>query len=276
MRKYRVELRNELKAAKEFSTRTKDPSRSTIKCVGQIGQVEASMLYILLRETQPKAVLEIGALCGSSTRWMLSALRRNKKGTLFTYDLHPFALDFIGEQSNWKFFVKDVLQEAVHDSNFVNRFDVLFIDALHTNKFADSYTRVLLANSKKSHSVFVHDIFSPFQIPEFKACQIDLRRQNVHKEIACIHDVAAKYADDRGGRDILYSPQQMAGEGLALSSWLARTGRSQRMISFSPYANLDFAFRILAIFEVHHLGDFLTGQRQVNNPSIFFQMTKYA
>ena len=102
LNKYKHELKEEMKSANEFSKHNRE--HPTIRCVGQIGVIEASMLYILIRESKPDRVLEVGALCGSSTRWMLAALSKNQKGALWTYDLHPYAIDFVGEHPNWFFF----------------------------------------------------------------------------------------------------------------------------------------------------------------------------
>ena len=64
-------------------------------CRGQVGFVEASMLYIMLREHKPNRTIEIGALCGYSTRWILAALDANGFGHLVTYDLYDMAPQFI-------------------------------------------------------------------------------------------------------------------------------------------------------------------------------------
>ena len=67
--KYAPELRAEFDAAREFKNKTR-------RCSGEVGSVEASMLYVMIREFRPRRVLEVGALCGSSTRWLLAALSR--------------------------------------------------------------------------------------------------------------------------------------------------------------------------------------------------------
>ena len=146
-----------------------------IVCKGQIGTVEMSFLYMLIRETKPSNVLEVGALCGWSTYIMLKALEMNGSGHLTTFDLHDYAPQFIGVQSKWTFHATDVMAFQQKDANYVNKFDVLFIDAVHDNVFAEVYTRSLLRNIARDTPVFVHDIFSPFQIVNFKPCQRKFR-----------------------------------------------------------------------------------------------------
>ena len=98
--KYAAELKKQAQASRSYRNhmiaetntnewRAKHSARAArAACRGSIGQLEASMLYIMLREEQPDLVVEIGALCGSSTVWMLAALRANDKGKLVTFDLH--------------------------------------------------------------------------------------------------------------------------------------------------------------------------------------------
>ena len=87
--KYAPELRAEFDAAREFKNATRT-------CRGEIGSVEASMLYVMIREFRPRRVLEVGALYGSSTRWLLAALKANGDGgTLTTFDLSSSAQRFV-------------------------------------------------------------------------------------------------------------------------------------------------------------------------------------
>ena len=69
------EIRSEFAAAEAFAASTK--GSSDVVCKGQIGRVEAAMLYVAIRVERPQRVLEVGALCGSSTRWLLAALKAN-------------------------------------------------------------------------------------------------------------------------------------------------------------------------------------------------------
>ena len=240
-----------------------------MRCVGQIGQIEAAMLYILLREYRPKRTIEIGALCGSSTRWMLAALEANGLGQLITYDLHGYTPAFIGAAvpnllHRWKFIQGDAIAAL---GNETARFDAdaLFIDALHRNSFAQIYTERLLrkaaAQATKPLPVFVHDIFTPFMMPRFRPCQLNMSFVTLVDEVACMKRVLRQ----ERGLDVHYSEKQPAGEGVELMSWLARTARSKGLTTFSMYANPRVAWAI-----ARAMGRPNTAA--ANNPSIFFQL----
>jgi len=271
--RYAEELKLEFKESERFSKITKE---STHVCKGQIGRVEASMLYIMIRENKPQHVVEIGALCGSSTRWILAALRKNGFGKLTTFDLSRVAPKFIEKQysepNRWNFHEEDAFTyfKKRKGRKLVAEIDLFFIDALHRNFFAKIYTQELLAKSPGRSSVFCHDIYSPFLIPPYKKCQKELTEKTIAEEISCINQVAKNLTDGYGGADLFYGPSQPGGEGYELMNWLARTGRSSGVVTFSPYAAPDFAAAIFAAFRANGM-DF----SQINNPAVFFELRPY-
>ena len=62
-------------------------------------------------------------------------------------------------------------------------------------------------------------------------------------------------------------PLSLGGEGSELMSWLARTGRSNGIVTFSPYAATAFAELIFKSLQANGLP-----VGSVNNPSVFFEM----
>jgi predicted O-methyltransferase YrrM len=264
------ELRTEFAAAEAFTALTKG---SDVVCKGQIGRVEASMLYIAIRVERPRHVVEVGALCGSSTRWILAALNRNGgNGALTTFDLNDVAPRFMSlsgsaNTDRWKFIHSDVLTYIREfEESVVTEADLIFIDALHRNAFAQVYTRELLGHMRRRVLVFVHDIYSPFMIPIYKTCQMTMTEETLDEERQCILMRATEFTR-RQGTDTFYGPTQAGGEGAELTSWLARTGRSRGLVTFSPYAAPEFSRHVFKAFR--HAGlDF----SQINNPSIFFEL----
>jgi len=239
-------------------------------CHGSINTVETCFLYMMLRELQPAKVLEVGALCGFSTWAMLQAMKMNRKGHLVSYDLHDDVHYYVGSHSEWTFHAEDVLAAQDRDPNLVNRFDILFIDAKHDNSFSEMYTRRLLRNVMRDTPVFVHDVFSPFQIANFKPCQRSLTLHTLPDEVECMQEAARQYKVETK-HDLIYSPGQPAGEGQELMSWLSRTGRSSSMFTLSPYAALSFANPIFIAFEENNIVDLKSNRsHEINNPSIFF------
>jgi hypothetical protein len=141
-----------------------------------------------------------------------------------------------------------------------------FIDALHRNAFAQVYTQRLLRKAAAHIStplpMFVHDIFSPFMMPQFKPCQRNMTVRGMGAEVACIRRVVKQQP---AGVDLVYSEKQPTGEGIELMSWLARTSRAKGLVTFAAYAAPRLAKAVGEVFHPAHSGN-------ANNPSIFFQL----
>ena len=270
-----VKYKDELKVQYKRATTFWEDKPGMDRCKGRIGTIEAVMLYIMIREEQPTHVLEIGALCGASTRWILEALEANGKGKLSTFDLHDYSKEYMEErhttEGRWDMYTQDIFEylKTGKGRQIQKEIDLFFIDALHRNAFAQIYTRQLLANHPHRVSVFVHDIYVPFLIPPYKECQKDLSINTFKVEIECVKRKAKEItaSDLYKNMDIFYGPTQPGGEGSELISWLARTGRSNGLITFSPYAATAFAE---LIFSALKRNGFPVGS--VNNPSIFFEL----
>jgi predicted O-methyltransferase YrrM len=271
VKKYESELRDQRKRHIEFWA----GKTNTDRCVGRVGMIEASMLYIMIREDKPSHVLEIGALCGTSTRWILDALKINGKGMLSTFDLHDWSKEYMDkshvEEGRWDFHFEDVFKflKTRKGKKMQETIDLFFIDALHRNSFAQVYTRELLAAHPHRVSVFVHDIYAPFLIPPYKECQQKMDLATYKDEIKCVTEKAKKIAASKEyhGIDIFYGPTQPGGEGGELTSWLARTGRSNGIVTFSPYAAPTFAMQVIKAFQ-----DAKIPINQINNPAVFFEL----
>jgi predicted O-methyltransferase YrrM len=266
--KYGSELRREFSEADRYFE-----GKDRGKCKGQIGKMEAAMLYILIREDQPQHVLEVGALCGSSTRWILAALQQNGHGKLTTFDLWDLAPQYVDPKlaaGRWDFHQQDVLDyvQTPPGQQMHREIDLYFMDALHRNAFALQYTKQLLAPTRHRVSVFVHDVFSPFLLSPLKTCQGNMTQQSLSNEIDCLHRTALEWsAKHTGSSDVLYGPTQASGEGAELMSWLARTGRSRGLTTFSPYAAPKFFHLVATGFQEKGLHF-----SQINNPAVFFEL----
>ena len=261
--KYAPELRAEFDAAREFKNKTR-------RCSGEVGSVEASMLYVMIREFRPRRVLEVGALCGSSTRWLLAALKANGGGgILTTFDLSPHAPRFVPAelQGHWTFRQQDFLAYLAtpEGHELATSVDLVLMDALHRNEFSARYTRLLFAKFTKPVPTFCHDIYNPLMMPPFRQCQKGLVLDVLDAELECIHGVISRENSHRGGHDYIYSPAQTSGEGAELTNWIARTGRAAGLVTFSPYAARDLALPLIETFERHSLHI-----DQINNPGCFF------
>lgn len=66
-------------------------------------------LYVLVRTTKPKSIIETGVAGGDSSALILQALHDNKKGKLYSIDL-PYAhfINSKGEEMKWNIRPEDI------------------------------------------------------------------------------------------------------------------------------------------------------------------------
>jgi len=124
----------------------------------QLDDIEAEITYLLLRDTQPRTVVEIGALHGWSTSWILRALADNGSGHLFSYDLIDNSESNVpaelvaGRRTFVHGDVKDRWKELESSPDYA------FIDAAHSGRFAKWYIQHLFPQLGGIR-VSVHDVF---------------------------------------------------------------------------------------------------------------------
>ncbi|KAA2261171.1 class I SAM-dependent methyltransferase [Solihabitans fulvus] len=124
----------------------------------QLDDIEAEVTYLLLREYRPGTVVEIGALHGWSTTWILRALRDNGVGQLHSYDLVDHARHNVPAElaeGRWTFVHGDVRDGARLPPDI----DYLFMDAAHTAGFARWYLSAIMPTLAPGTPVSVHDVF---------------------------------------------------------------------------------------------------------------------
>jgi predicted O-methyltransferase YrrM len=61
----------------------------------QLDDIEAEITYLRLRETRLSSVVEIGALHGWSTSWILRALRDNEFGHVYSFGVAEGRAGFV-------------------------------------------------------------------------------------------------------------------------------------------------------------------------------------
>lgn len=125
----------------------------------QLDDLEAEITYLLLRDTRPEHVMELGTFHGWSTTWILSALRDNGSGHLHSFDrIDEVVRNVPGDLSTGRWtFVHGPVQERLAD---VPR-DVgyLFVDAAHSGRFGRWYVEHLFPLVPAGIAVSVHDVF---------------------------------------------------------------------------------------------------------------------
>jgi len=152
-RKYASDLAGVIEQQRVFHSANRE------RMTPQLDDVEAELTYLYLRELRPATVMELGTFHGWSTTWILSALRDNGTGHLYSYDRIdnvvrnvPIAL----AESRWTFVKGDVqvnLDAVPRDAGY------LFVDADHGRRFGRWYLANLFPLMPSGTPVSVHDVF---------------------------------------------------------------------------------------------------------------------
>ncbi len=125
----------------------------------QLDDLEAEITYLLLREFRPATVMELGTFHGWSTTWLLSALRDNGAGRLYSFDridnvLRNVPVDL--SEGRWTFVQGDIQANL---SRIPDAVDYLFVDADHGRRFGQWYLDTLFPLVPAGIPVSVHDVF---------------------------------------------------------------------------------------------------------------------
>jgi predicted O-methyltransferase YrrM len=151
--KYAEPLANARNAQRELLAAFRGPIKA------QLDDIEAEITYLLIRDTRPDTVVEIGALHGWSASWILRALVDNGAGHLFSYDLIDSSERTVpaelaqGRRTFVHGDVKERWQELESSPDYV------FIDAAHSARFARWYLQDLFPGLRSGTRVSVHDVF---------------------------------------------------------------------------------------------------------------------
>jgi predicted O-methyltransferase YrrM len=132
---------------------------------------EGRLLYLMTRFVRPELIFEFSPKRGWSTAHMASALERNAKGRIISFELDPNyvwaarrTLRRLGLEHRARFVVGDVREElprvyeTLRSSHGVTGIDFLFIDSDHGEPFARWYIDNLFPLVKQSGVIHVHDI----------------------------------------------------------------------------------------------------------------------
>ena len=133
---------------------------------GMYDWLESQVLYLLLRLTRPRLVVEISPSSGYSSGFILLALNRNAHGRLLSFDVdtdgdHHACLAFAEagiDASRRRFVPGDVRRTAAVALPAGESVDVLFMDAEHSDSFATWYLESLVPRVHPGGLVHVHDV----------------------------------------------------------------------------------------------------------------------
>lgn len=121
--------------------------------------IDAEVLYLVLRDLKPDVSVEISAGNGWSTSWHLNALKDNGKGMLSSFDIHDASVRGLPlelTRGRWKFFLGDIHQRV---SDVPAKLDFLMMDSEHTDTFCDWFVPTFFPRVRPGGKIVAHDIF---------------------------------------------------------------------------------------------------------------------
>jgi predicted O-methyltransferase YrrM len=139
------------------------------------------ILYALVRAMKPEKVVETGVASGSSSRYMLEAMRRNGRGHLYSIDLPDGTGIAEGKEVGWlvpetlrdlwTLRLGDARQELPALLNEIGDIDLFFHDSLHTTdhmlfEYGCAYPRLKPRGILGSDDVYFNEAWERFTGPK--------------------------------------------------------------------------------------------------------------
>jgi len=118
----------------------------------------ALLIYEVITESKPEIIFEIGVCKGYSTNTILSALKENKKGMLYSCDVRDRNSSVPDDlKGHWNF-------KQISSTNYSKEWklpiDILIIDGDHSYKGAKEDFENYIKFVKKGGYIFFHDTIS--------------------------------------------------------------------------------------------------------------------
>lgn len=135
------------------------PVKSLLSLRPQLDDVEAEIVYLLVRELRPRNIVEISPSGGWSTSWLLHALRDNDDGQLYSFDMIDDATRILPAdltQGRWEFTCGDIRRNV---NRLPDHIDFLFMDSDHGEEFGRWYVGTMFPRLPAGALVSVHDVF---------------------------------------------------------------------------------------------------------------------
>jgi len=101
--------------------------------IGSIFGDEGQILYALIRALRPETVVEVGVAYGCSSKHILTALTKNRKGKLISVDPEPMADESRFTEAQLKRW--EIIEESIFKATLPKSADVVFEDGTHKLDF---------------------------------------------------------------------------------------------------------------------------------------------
>jgi predicted O-methyltransferase YrrM len=122
--------------------------------VGCVWEIEAQIIYALIRALKPVNVLEIGTYHGCSTSHICEALQRNGKGHLNTLDIYPLT-EIPDEYRDVGTLVRMDLFDYEYPVD--NPVDFVFEDSMHSQEMIHHVWRGFVERGAPGGVIITHD-----------------------------------------------------------------------------------------------------------------------
>lgn len=128
-----------------------------------IHDIEAQLLYGMVRYIKPDNVIEVGTASGASANAILQALEDNGKGLLYSYDIDPKAGNKIDLflTGRWRFTVCDFIKDTIE----LPPAQFAFEDGEHSYEFTrDALAKLAHVPHVMSHDACTDEVYSGFGV----------------------------------------------------------------------------------------------------------------
>jgi predicted O-methyltransferase YrrM len=139
---------------------------------GYYSYTDGIILYSMIRNLEPKQIIEIGSGYSSTVMLDTNELFFGNKIDLTFIEPYPdrlYSLMKEGDKEKNKIIVSDVQQVSLTVFEKLNAGDILFIDSTHVSKTGSDVNYILfeiLPILKKGVFIHFHDVFYPFEYPK--------------------------------------------------------------------------------------------------------------
>lgn len=133
---------------------------------------DALFLYYIIRQNQPKNIIEVGS--GFSSAVMLDTNDKFFNGSIKHTFIEPYPArlySLLSEKDKTNTTIHEKTIQSIDLATFdkLEANDILFIDSTHVSKVGSDVNRIIfdiLPRLKKGVLIHFHDIFYPFEYPE--------------------------------------------------------------------------------------------------------------
>ena len=117
----------------------------------ELDDLEAELLYLMVRDAKPLVVYEMSPASGYSSQWIVRALRANGAGHCHAFDISEDSRFAVSSEFNWTLHVGELASRTWWPAR-LEEVGLFLIDSEHSGAFAKWYTLHLLKPAHEAAS----------------------------------------------------------------------------------------------------------------------------